>query len=281
MKKTINLVGMLFMAVLLCVNFTACSSDDDDDDAEATIVGTWEVTDIDANTYIEGSTFTGEIGNKMTFRSDGTYVDGDDHGKWKKEGNKLTVTSEDSSEPGVVNIPAIFTITQLTRSVMELKLDYGSMLTVVMRLKKVSSEEVTSGSTEKEDKTVGKITINEKSYCQSPKDAPGDMYFRKDYTECATYLYESYPSMPEYSLNIGVSSDCVQGKEVELDDIYDIYFKRFSNVSSTGRSRFDSGKIVCTKKTSTRLELKFSNVKITDESKTSYTLNGTLAFEAN
>lgn len=274
MKKYLSFITFAIMT-LFGLALVSCSGDDDDDDAEATIVGTWEVTNIDAS-YSIGE-LTGEVGDKMTFRSNGTYVSNSDHGKWKKEGNKLTVTSEDSSEPGVVNIPAVFTITQLTRSVMELKLDYGSMLTVVMRLKKVSSEAV-GGSTEKEDKTVGKITINEKTYCQSPKDAPGDMYFRKDYTECATYLYESYPSMPEYSLNIGISSDCVQGKEVELDDIY---FKRFSNVSSTGRSRFDSGQIVCTKKTSTRLELKFSNVKITDESKTSYTLNGTLAFEAN
>lgn len=274
MKKYLSFITFAIMT-LFGLALVSCSGDDDDDDAEATIVGTWEVTNIDAS-YSIGE-LTGEVGDKMTFRSNGTYVSNSDHGKWKKEGNKLTVTSEDSSEPGVVNIPAVFTITQLTRSVMELKLDYGSMLTVVMRLKKVSSEAV-GGSTEKEDKTVGKITINEKTYCQSPKDAPGDMYFRKDYTECATYLYESYPSVPEYSLNIGISSDCVQGKEVELDDIY---FKRFSNVSSTGRSRFDSGQIVCTKKTSTRLELKFSNVKITDESKTSYTLNGTLAFEAN
>lgn len=134
MKKTINLAGMLFMAVLLCVNFTACGSDDDEDDAEATIVGTWEVTSIDAS-YSVGE-LTGAVGDKMTFRSDGAYVSGDDYGKWKKEGNTLTVTSDDSSEPGVYNIPAVFTITKLTRSAMELKLDYG-MIKVVMRLKRV------------------------------------------------------------------------------------------------------------------------------------------------
>lgn len=135
MKKYLSFITFAIMAVF-GLALVSCGGDDDEDDidAEATIVGTWEVTSIDASYSIGEATRA--VGDKMTFRSNGTYVDGDDYGKWKKEGNKLTVTSEDSSEPGVVNIPAVFTITQLTRSVMELKLDYG-MLTVVMRLKRV------------------------------------------------------------------------------------------------------------------------------------------------
>ena len=132
MKKYLSFIAFAIMAVF-GLSLASCGGDDDEDDidAEPTIVGTWEVTSIDADTSIEGLTFTGEIGNKITFRSNGTYVSNSDNGKWEKKGNTLTVISDDS-----YTIPTVFTIPQLTRSVMELKLDYG-MLTVVMRLKRV------------------------------------------------------------------------------------------------------------------------------------------------
>lgn len=46
--KTFRMIGMAIIAVLMCANFTACSSDDDDPAEEPTtnlskaIIGTWE-----------------------------------------------------------------------------------------------------------------------------------------------------------------------------------------------------------------------------------------------
>ncbi|MBO5251970.1 MAG: hypothetical protein J6B31_08290 [Bacteroidaceae bacterium] len=45
--KTFRMIGMVLFAVLMCVNFTSCSSNDDDDSTEETtnlskiIIGTW------------------------------------------------------------------------------------------------------------------------------------------------------------------------------------------------------------------------------------------------
>jgi uncharacterized lipoprotein YehR (DUF1307 family) len=41
--KTLRLIGMAIVAVIMCVNFAACS-DDDEEEANATIEGTWKYT---------------------------------------------------------------------------------------------------------------------------------------------------------------------------------------------------------------------------------------------
>ena len=43
--KTLRFIGMAVIAVIMSVNFMACSDDDDEDDKQSnTIIGTWEVT---------------------------------------------------------------------------------------------------------------------------------------------------------------------------------------------------------------------------------------------
>lgn len=39
--KTLRFIGMALIAVIMCVNFVACS--DDDEEANATIEGTWNI----------------------------------------------------------------------------------------------------------------------------------------------------------------------------------------------------------------------------------------------
>ena len=58
---------MAVIAVIMSVNFMACSDDDDEDDKQSnTIIGTWEVTgDTSDEEY-------NDIGDIYTFYSDGT-----------------------------------------------------------------------------------------------------------------------------------------------------------------------------------------------------------------
>ena len=39
--KTFRLIGMALFAIMMCVNFTACSSDDDEKNFESSLIGTW------------------------------------------------------------------------------------------------------------------------------------------------------------------------------------------------------------------------------------------------
>lgn len=38
--KTFRLIGMALFAIMMCVNFTACSSDDEEN-FESSLIGTW------------------------------------------------------------------------------------------------------------------------------------------------------------------------------------------------------------------------------------------------
>ena len=74
--KTFKLIGMALIAVLMCVNFVACSSSDDEEVLELTgpyatkIIGTWEVTHYgDGKVWIPWTNKT----TTATFNSDGTY----------------------------------------------------------------------------------------------------------------------------------------------------------------------------------------------------------------
>ena len=60
---------MAIVAVIMSVNFTACSDDDEDDKQSNTIIGTWEVTgDSDSDEEYNG------IGEIYTFYSNGTVL---------------------------------------------------------------------------------------------------------------------------------------------------------------------------------------------------------------
>ena len=39
--KTFRLIGMALFAIMMCVNFTACSIDDDEENFESSLIGTW------------------------------------------------------------------------------------------------------------------------------------------------------------------------------------------------------------------------------------------------
>lgn len=66
--KTLRFLGMALLAVVLCVNFAACSDDDEDEPqvTPTTLAGTtWKITASDEN-GMEGVTFT--------FKADGTVT---------------------------------------------------------------------------------------------------------------------------------------------------------------------------------------------------------------
>ena len=66
--KTLRFIGMALLAVVLCVNFAACSDDDEDEpQVTPTILAgtTWKITASDEN-GMEGATFT--------FKADGTVT---------------------------------------------------------------------------------------------------------------------------------------------------------------------------------------------------------------
>ena len=67
--KTLRFIGMAVIAVIMSVNFTACSDDDEDDKQSNTIIGTWEVTgDSDSDEEYNA------IGEIYTFYSNGTVL---------------------------------------------------------------------------------------------------------------------------------------------------------------------------------------------------------------
>jgi hypothetical protein len=131
MKKLYSTIMLLAMMVA-ALGFTACG-DDEEDVIEASVVGTWEVTYVKASSSYDMDDDEGlKIGDQMTFYSDGRYKDSEDTGRWSKKGNTLTVTIDDD-----FSIPAVMTITKLTDKVLEVKLDYGSLIQFEIKMKRV------------------------------------------------------------------------------------------------------------------------------------------------
>ncbi|TGX98520.1 hypothetical protein [Bacteroides muris (ex Afrizal et al. 2022)] len=62
--KTLRFIGMALIAVIMCVNFVACS-DDDDEETNATIEGTWKYTSSFDEDMRSGS---------FTFKSNGGLI---------------------------------------------------------------------------------------------------------------------------------------------------------------------------------------------------------------
>ena len=88
--RTLRFIGMAIVAVIMSVNFAACSDDDEEESTPTTenIVGQWVLT------YEEGY----EI-----FRADGTYTEYDldnselDEGKWALSNKLLTLRPIDAT----------------------------------------------------------------------------------------------------------------------------------------------------------------------------------------
>lgn len=73
--KTLRFIGMAIIAVVMSVNFVACSSDDDDEnESNSPLVGTWIMTKSikDGRTRIPGQNgFDGGLG--IVFSANGTF----------------------------------------------------------------------------------------------------------------------------------------------------------------------------------------------------------------
>lgn len=87
--------------MVAALSFTACGSDDDEidngGDSNASIVGTWELISFDV---VKGSNYLDDglnTGDRITFKSDGTYYSTDgDRGIWKLNGNTLTISDDEN-----------------------------------------------------------------------------------------------------------------------------------------------------------------------------------------
>lgn len=134
MKKFLCLITFA-MVTVFSLSLVSCGDSDEEDVAEASIVGTWEVTYVTAySSYDMEDDGDGlKVGDRMTFYSDGKYEDSEGIGRWSKNGNTLTVVVDDD-----YSIPAIMTITKLTNKVLEVELDYGSLIQFEIKMKRVS-----------------------------------------------------------------------------------------------------------------------------------------------
>lgn len=81
MMKTLRLLELALLAVVMCVNFAACS--DDDDNANSAIEGTWKYT----------SSTDGDLSSGyFTFKSDGSLIWND--GEEKTSNNSYTLQGD-------------------------------------------------------------------------------------------------------------------------------------------------------------------------------------------
>ena len=142
MKKIYSTLTMLAMIVAaLC--FTDCGGDDDEIDnggGDASIVGVWECTYIDFNKNAPGihEDNSIQIGDRVCFKSDGTYYTDKETGKWSQKGNTLII--EGAVEFGDIyryNIPIEYKITKLTSKEFELTIDLG-IIDALYRFKRIS-----------------------------------------------------------------------------------------------------------------------------------------------
>lgn len=102
--KTLRFIGMAIIAVIMSVNFVACSSDDDDENkSDSPLVGTWMMTKSikDGHTRIPGQNgFDSGLG--LVFSANGTFynlVENEkaEDGKYSydEKGNALTLIYTD------------------------------------------------------------------------------------------------------------------------------------------------------------------------------------------
>lgn len=83
--RTLRFIGMALFALVLCVNFAACS--DDEEESSNTLAGTtWKIT---SSTEDDGI-----IGTEITFNSNGTFAmsrNGWTYSTWLLNGEELTL----------------------------------------------------------------------------------------------------------------------------------------------------------------------------------------------
>ena len=137
------------MLAVFSLAFVSCGDDDDENEiaAEATVVGTWEITEnnfqlkikellgADIEDWEEDEEESLKVGDRITFYEDGTYRTKNETGKWKKSGNVLRVKSDDLDED--VYTFTDMTIKKLTTKVMELTLSVEGYFSYDVKMKKV------------------------------------------------------------------------------------------------------------------------------------------------
>jgi|GEM_PF-5315742 hypothetical protein len=148
MKKYMSFMAFAMLAVF-SLAFVSCGDDDDEDEitAEATVVGTWEVTEnnfqlkikevfgMNIEDWEEDEEESLKVGDRITFYENGTYRTKNETGKWKKSGNVLRVKSDDLDED--VYTFTDMTIKKLTTKVMELTLSVEGYFSYDVKMKKV------------------------------------------------------------------------------------------------------------------------------------------------
>lgn len=148
MKKYMSFMAFAMLAVF-SLAFVSCGDDDDEDEitAEATVVGTWEVTEnnfqlkikevfgMNIEDWEEDEEESLNVGDRITFYENGTYRTKNETGKWKKTGNVLRVKSDDLDED--VYTFTDMTIKKLTTKVMELTLSVEDYFSYDVKMKKV------------------------------------------------------------------------------------------------------------------------------------------------
>lgn len=148
MKKYMSFMAFAMLAVF-SLAFVSCGDDDDEDEitAEATVVGTWEVTEnnfqlkikevfgMNIEDWEEDEEESLNVGDRITFYENGTYRTKNETGKWKKSGNVLRVKSDDLDED--VYTFTDMTIKKLTTKVMELTLSVEGYFSYDVKMKKV------------------------------------------------------------------------------------------------------------------------------------------------
>jgi hypothetical protein len=148
MKKYMSFMAFAMLAVF-SLAFVSCGDDDDEDEitAEATVVGTWEVTEnnfqlkikevfgMNIEDWEEDEEESLKVGDRITFYENGTYLTKNETGKWKKSGNVLRVKSDDLDED--VYTFTDMTIKKLTTKVMELTLSVEGYFSYDVKMKKV------------------------------------------------------------------------------------------------------------------------------------------------
>ena len=135
MKQIYSTLMMLAMMVA-ALSFTACGGADDEEVDNNSIVGVWECTSMDYSNVFGDDEYEDEeelkVGERLTIKSDGTYSEPNDSGRWSLHGNQLTCISNDE-----YSIPAVYIVSKLTSKELVLTIDYG-IFKATIKFKRVS-----------------------------------------------------------------------------------------------------------------------------------------------
>ena len=122
--------------MVAALSFTACGGDDDNEGDNNSIVGVWECTSMDYSDVLGNDGDDDEeqlkVGERLAIKSDGTYSEPNDSGRWSLNGNHLTCISNDE-----YSIPADFIVSKLTSKELVLTIDYG-IFKATIKFKRVS-----------------------------------------------------------------------------------------------------------------------------------------------